>query len=274
MKQRAHLSFGLSLALILVPMLGCGDDDDGGQPAGGTGGTGGSSGGSGGGGGQSANAGSGGSGDLLEEGSTCTSDRECSSGLECMQAAVQGVGVRVCARPCTDDPECNGDVCGSPYTRRPQDAHCINIQQDQFGDCGPGHTAVCDPQRVCLYFPDVTIGVCVNLCSPDGSADSDAGAPIGECQAPQACIEDIVATPDPSVMIGVCGTQAARNDVCGIEVGGFCGDDDLCAPDDPEADESPSHCRENCSTSGTCVAGTCTSVTDSSGQLAFRYCKQ
>lgn len=268
MIQRAHLSFALPLALMLVPMLGCGDDDDGPPPAG-SGGAGGN-GGSGGAGGQS--AGSGGGGDLLEEGSTCASDRDCEESLECIRTRVSGSDVNVCARPCAEDSDCNGDRCGSPYTGLAQDALCINLEQEQFGDCGPGHTAVCDNDRVCLFFPDYTIGVCVNFCSPDGSADSDAGAPIGECQEPQTCIPDIVATPDPSVMIGICGTNAGRNDPCGVEIGGFCGDADICAPDDPDAEESQSHCREDCTTSGTCVTGTCTSVT-MSGQVAFRYCK-
>jgi hypothetical protein len=274
MSHRAHFSLGLGLALS-ISCFACGDDEDGSKPStpdSGTSGSGGSSGtnsntlsgrgaasGNGGSGGGGAGTGSG----TTKEGSQCRNTEECASGLACVVAALSPeVGVQICARPCVDDTECGEEVCDG-YTDRAQDKHCINAEPKAFAVCGVGETSVC-ADRTCLYFPDRLVGVCVDLCSTAGP-DEDAGTPTEICSAPQSCVPDIVENP----AIGVCGEQVERGALCGIEVGKFCPLSDNCVPDNATDPNSESHCREDCSKTGTCSAGTCTNF-----RMLFSYCKQ
>jgi hypothetical protein len=271
MSHRAHFSLSLGLVLSLS-CFACGDDDGNkpSTPDSGTSGSGGSSGtnsntlgGRGslsGSGGSSGGAGTG-SG-TTKEGSQCRNTEECASGLACVVAALSpDVGVQICARPCTEHSDCGEEVCDG-YTDRAQDKHCINAEPKPFAVCGVGETSVC-ADRTCLYFPDRLVGVCVDLCSAAGP-DEDAGTDTEICSAPQSCVPDIVENP----AIGVCGEQVERGALCGIEVGKFCPLADNCVPDNATDPNSESHCREDCSKTGTCSAGTCTNF-----RMLFSYCK-
>jgi hypothetical protein len=289
MRKRAHLSFGQIGpvgALLLLAVVGCGDDDSpndaGTSGKGGGGGSGGQTAGSssaGRGGSSGATAGAGGvtgTGDLLE-GDQCTATAECGPGTVCVTAAVGQQAVRVCARPCTAATEATDcgksdaggkgtEVCDSPYTELARDAHCINLQPDAYAYCGVGETAACDGDRACLYFPQSTIGVCVNLCAVDPTQDAGIEGLAATCSNSQACVSGVV----ENEAVGVCGSQVARDAECGIEKGIFCSGTDICVPDDLNADEGPQHCREDCTESSSCTSGgACTAVRN-----LFKYCKK
>jgi hypothetical protein len=288
MSKRAHLSFGLIGpvgALLLLAVVGCGDDDSpsdaGTSGKGGGGGSGGQTAGSSsagkGGSSSGSTAGAGGAslgtGDLLE-GDQCTTTAECGPGTACVTAAVGQQAVRVCARPCTEDTDCGksdaggkgAEVCDSPYTQLARDAHCINFEPDAYAYCGVGETAACDGDRACLYFPNSTIGVCVNLCATDPTQDAGIEGLAASCASSQACVSGVV----ENEAVGVCGSQVARDAECGIEKGIFCSGTDICVPDDLNVDEGPQHCREDCTDTNSCTSGgACTAV-----RTLFKYCKK
>jgi hypothetical protein len=214
-----------------------------------------------------------GSGDLTE-GDQCTTTAECGSGMACVTAAVGQQAVRICARPCAADTDCGksdaggagNEVCDSPYTNLAKDAHCINFEPAAYAYCGVGETAACGGDRACLYFPNSTIGVCVNLCATDPTKDAGIDGLAAMCSNSQACVSGVVE--DPAV--GVCGAQVKRDAECGIEKGIFCSGTDICVPDDLNMDMGPQHCREDCTDAGTCTAGgACTAVRN-----LFSYCKK
>jgi hypothetical protein len=291
MSKHAHLSFGLIgpvAAMLLLTTIGCGDDDGGGSKDAGTSGKGGgggetagsSSGGKGGSSGGTAGktAGTGGAtgSGMLGEGDQCTTTNECGAGLTCITAAVQQTPVRICARSCAMDGDCGKsdaggkgtEVCDSPYTELARDAHCINLEPDAFAYCGVGETSACDNDRACLYFPNSTIGVCVDLCAADPTMDAGIEGLPAMCPAGGnlKCVPNVVAND----AVGVCGTQVAKDAECGIEMGIFCSGTDICVPDDLNADEGPQHCREDCTDTNACTGGgTCTAVRN-----LFRYCKK
>lgn len=286
MSKRAHLSFGriVPVTAILLLAIACGDDDGGGGKdagASGKGGGGGAvagssaagkSGSSGGSAGASGQTGSG----KLTEGDQCKSTAECAAGLTCLTATVQGTPVLICARLCQDDSGCGKsdaggageELCLSPYTGLAKDAHCINFEPEAFSYCGVGYTAACDGDRQCLYFPNQTIGICVDLCTVDPTQDAGSDVPRTCPTASRSCVPDVVA----DEAVGVCGKQAGRDAECGIELGIFCetSGTDICVPDDLNADEGPQHCREDCTEAGTCKGGgACTAVSNQ-----FAYCKK
>jgi hypothetical protein len=295
MSKHAHLSFGLIgpvAAMLLLTASGCGDDDGGGNKDAGTSGkgggggetagsSGGGKGGSGGSGGSTAGAGGAmtGSG-TLGEGDQCTTTMECGTGLTCIAAKVGGTNVRICARSCAQDTDCGKsdaggkgtEVCDSPYTMLARDAHCINLEPDAFAYCGVGETSACDGDRACLYFPNSTIGVCVDLCATDPTMDAGLEGLPAMCPAGGnlKCVSNVVENP----AVGVCGTQVALGGECGIETGVFCSGTDICVPDDLNADEGPQHCREDCTDTNACAGGGTCSAVMSQGRLLFRYCKK
>lgn len=291
MSKHAHLSFGLIApvtAMLLLTFTGCGDDDGGDKDAGASG--------KGGGGGETAGsssagksgssaagssgakAGAGGAATgsgMLTEGDQCTTTAECGTGLTCVTAAVGQTAVRVCARSCAQDTDCGKsdaggkgtELCDSPYTNLARDAHCINLEPDAFAYCGVGETSACDGDRACLYFPNSTIGVCVDLCATDPTMDAGLeGLPAMCPSSSLKCVSNVVENP----AVGVCGTQVARDGECGIEMGIFCSGTDICVPDDLASDEGPQHCREDCTDTNACMSGgACTAVRNQ-----FRYCKK
>jgi hypothetical protein len=265
------------LLVLCAVAVGCGDDgdgnDDGGAGAGA--GTGGMSGASGAGtGGRNmlpdpdGGAGTGGSGgdgsvgpDEGEEGFPCLTDADCGLAengeqLSCVESGFQEFGV--CARPCTGDPSCASDeVC---LTLGGVDPRCTNLINEEFALCGIIETSDCAPEAglVCLYLPQQPYGVCTTLCESGG--DADGGAPNPVCDADQFCRGGIVdAMSDPRD--GVCGMQAARGEECGIFLGMFCDDADICGPESlPVGDETRFVCLEDCTESpDVCDEGkTCT----------------
>jgi hypothetical protein len=288
------LSFGLigpATAVMLVAWSGCGDDDS--PKDAGTAGKGGgeasgnSGGGKGGSSGSTSTAGTGGgsgaptgTGTKLE-GDQCATTPECGMGLTCVATRIQTsqglVGVNVCARACAQTMECKGgaggkgdEECLSPYTMLARDAHCINFEPDAFAICGIGETAACDGERRCLYFPDSTIGVCVDLCAQDPTQDAGVEGLV-TCPGSQKCVPNVVAND----ALGVCGTSGPRDQSCGIEMGIFCTGTDICIPDDINAETGPEHCREDCTDTNACSSGgVCTKLSDPSGTVSFSYCKK
>ena len=287
MSKRTHLSFRRVVPVIassLIALSGCGGDDespkDGGvagkageaATAGSSAGKGGSSGG--GAGGASGSSGRGAAGATGSgsgaEGEECMTTADCGMGLACVISAItEDTGIRVCARPCspaTEATDCGSESCESD-TGRAQDAHCRNYEPAPFAICGPGATAACGGQRTCLFLPDAPIGICVDVCALDPSKDAGVDGPLLEkCPGTQTCISDIV----DQAGVGICGTEVKRDEVCGIEMGKFCPASDICFPDDPTNDDSPQHCREDCTKSGMCtMGGTCTAYRN-----LFSYCKK
>jgi hypothetical protein len=283
MSKRAHLSFGLvgciAVGFAVLVSTGCGDDSkpsDGSSGKGGQGGAAGgsASGGSGGkaGGSAGSTAGAGGAQGGMgtrEEGDQCMSTADCGMGLSCVAAEVQQTPIRICARPCTSASQCGSESCASPYTELAKDSICINTEPAPFGLCGAGVTAVCGGGRVCLYFQQSTVGVCVNLCALDPTKDAGIDAISQTCPvAGQSCISGIVDDGGANE-VGLCGVEVERDAECGLDTGKLCKGSDICVPDNFNDDNSPQHCREDCSKMGTCTAGgTCTVFQD------ITYCKK
>lgn len=255
---------GLSYLLVGALAIACGDDEDSsdGGPElrdSGTGGSGGAGGrpmlpeaGTGG-------RQDGGSGDG-EEGFPCATTAHCgldSSGnqLTCVDSG--GFPYGICARGCERDQDCGGELCVS-YTGLRADAHCLNLVNQEFAECGVGVTSDCNPDSglTCLYLPDLPIGVCTTLCA-SGAGDDDAGTVDPVCRDGQFCRGGIVVD-NGSGVDGVCGTRAARGETCGIFEGSFCGEGDVCAPDDVNDEDSTFSCHQSCSAVGsTCDTGEC-----------------
>lgn len=290
MSKRAHLSFRRIvpfIAMSLIAFTACGDDDSskdagtagkgGGDEAGKSGSSAGGKGGSGAAGGSAgasgASAGSGGASGAtgtgsLVEGDQCKTTAECGTGMVCLNAIVGQTPVKICARHCTPETEqadCGDEICDS-YTNRVADAHCINLEPAPFSICGVGETSACGGDRACLYFQNSTIGVCVDPCATDPSQDAGIDGLKAMCPSGQMCIAGVA----DSDAVGICGTEAKRDEVCGIEMGKFCTGADICVPDNTSDMNSVEHCREDCTESGKCTSGgTCTAVRD-----AFSYCKK
>jgi hypothetical protein len=283
MSKRAHLSFGLvgsiAIGLWVLAGSGCGDDD---KPSGGSGGKGGdnsaagssaagSSGKAGGSAGSTAGAAGAATGmGSLEEGDQCMTTAECGSGLTCTVQAVSRTPVRVCARPCTTGSNtCESESCASPFTQQAKDTICVNTEPQPFALCGAGVTAICGGDRVCLYFQNSTVGVCVDLCALDPTKDAGLDdLPLMCPIAAQSCIGGIVDDGGANV-VGLCGLEVDRDGECGLETGKLCKGTDICVPDDTKVDASPQHCREDCSKAGMCTSGgACTAYQD------ITYCKK
>jgi len=168
-----------------------------------------------------------------------------------------GFSFGVCARSCASDDGGGNELCVS-YSGERADAHCINLINEEFAICGVAETSDCleEAGLTCLYLPDLPIGVCSTLCMSGGDTDG-GGVPDPICDADQFCRGGIV-NDNGSGIDGVCGTSAARGEPCGIFMGAFCGDGDVCAPDDPADEESDFSCHQSCSQSGsTCDEGAC-----------------
>jgi len=255
-------------AMCGAGVAGCGDDDDG-DNGGGLRDSG-ASGSRSDGGGSRVDAGPGdGPGD---EGWPCSRTEPCNGDLRCATTpfTVGGTPVGVCAVACEVDGDCDGDQCIS-YTGAAADAHCVNVVDEEYEVCGVADTSVCSPELTCLYFPDLPVGVCVALCAIDGMASGeDAGvdgpALVAECSGEQTCIDGILAMPAPNE--AVCGTLVERGDLCGLDIGLYCPEGDVCAPEDPDDEDSAGRCFQDCSTgTGTeCEEGTCVLVP---GQFAY-----
>lgn len=209
------------------------------------------------------------------ENSPCQLPEDCDEGLRCAATPllVNNTPVGVCAKPCAMDTECDEGVCIS-YTRQPRDGHCVNEVADDYALCGIADTSICAADMTCLYFPGEPVGVCVHVCSVDGSTDEDAGVPAGgpapvACAAGMSCISDVLADSMPNE--GVCGMLAANGEECGIDVdfGQFCGDGSLCVPEALPNQDSTPRCYQDCSMPGTqCQTGSCMPL-----QNNFAYCK-
>jgi hypothetical protein len=276
---RRSIGFGLALTCMLVGFgTGCGDDDDnpdGGAAAGNSGSNASGSGASGTGLPTGPRPGRSDSGtptgstdagfDTEMEGFPCGSTADCTGNLRCVSAG-RDFQFGICARPCSTDDDCGLEACLS-LSNQDADLHCVNFVRQEFGACGSIETAACGEPRVCLgTSSQLPIGVCVSLCSVDG-ADVDAGVPIAMCTAAQSCVD---LDPTDPASPGFCAAHAARGESCEPDLsdGKLCPDTDICAPKDPTADPVEDfRCREDCTTSGTCAAGTCTDV-----QGEFAYC--
>jgi hypothetical protein len=266
-----RLSWVLAVAVLCgAGVVGCGDDDDASDDDSG-------------GGRDSGTSGSGGSGPGIDagpvgegpgdEGWPCSRTDPCNDDLRCATTpfTVSGTPVGVCAAACEVDADCDGGQCIS-YTGAAADAHCVNVVDEEYEVCGVADTSVCSETLTCLYFPDLPVGVCVSLCATDGAAGGDdAGVDepglVSECSGDQSCIEGILA--DPTAGEGVCGMLVERGDLCGLDIGLYCPEGDVCAPEDPEDENSAGRCFQDCST-GTgsdCEEGTCVLIPN-----LFAYC--
>jgi hypothetical protein len=264
MRRLPQLSRVLAVALLCGPIAyGCGDDDDNGGNAGAAGNNGSDA-------STSGNGGSGGGGlprrdggEPTEEGGEgwpCNRTTPCNTDLVCAATpfTLNGQQVGVCATPCDAVADCDeGDQCIT-YSGSAADAHCVNVIDMEYELCGVADVSVCSEELTCLYFPDFPLGVCVSLCNT-GAGDEDAGAMTSMCSGAQTCIEGVLAMPAPGE--GVCGTLVERGEECGLETGRYCGDGDVCGPEDPSDEMSAQRCYQDCSQAGAeCEMGRCTIV--------------
>jgi hypothetical protein len=203
-----------------------------------------------------------------EEGAPCQATVDCMSGLSCVDSG--GFSLGVCARSCKMDTDCGLELCVS-RSGLAADAHCENVQRSEFAYCGAVETAICGEPRTCLYTTaGVPLGVCVSICSVDGTpatGDEDGGAGVVACAQGQSCI-DVELQDETAGNKGFCAERVARGTECGIDLGKICEDTEICAPKDPAAmTPEDFRCREDCTDDGTCSAGKCTDV-----QGEFAYC--
>ncbi|HMI90945.1 MAG TPA: hypothetical protein VK509_06255 [Polyangiales bacterium] len=281
---RRSIGFGLTLTCLAFG-LGCGDDDDspdggpagnaGGSAAGNSGASGSSPGTRGGRGGDS--GGSGGTAgvdagpiDTELEGAPCRfgNAADCPGGLRCVSAG-DDFAFGVCGRPCMANDDCGAERCLS-LSGSMEDLHCVNFVREEFGLCGSLDTAACAEPRVCLgTSTEFPTGVCVSFCAVEGSDVDAGGLPIQACMAAQTCVD---LDPNDDSSPGFCATEVGRGETCEPDFtdGRLCEVADICAPIDPNAKPPTDfRCREDCTTSNTCVTGTCTDV-----QGEFAYCTE
>lgn len=270
MRRMPRLSEVLAVVVLFGAVAaGCGDDDSNGDGDSGSGGSDASTSGTGGG-GSLPRPDSGMGGDQGDEGWPCTPSEPCNGDLRCAATPfeINGTAVGVCAVACENNTDCeDGGQCIT-YSGDETDAHCVNVIEEEYELCGVADTSICSEDLTCLYFPDYPIGVCVSLCTTGAAGDEDAGAapPAGMCSGAQTCIEGILA--DPAANEGVCGTLVERGEECGLEIGMYCGQGDVCAPENPNDDTSTQRCFQDCSEpDAECDEGTCTVV-----QGLFAYC--
>jgi hypothetical protein len=210
-------------AVLAVPVLSCCDDDGDARDSGTSGRDSGQS-----------------PSDEGTEGWPCRGQNECIDDLRCNASpiVVGGVEVGVCGAPCSSNQQCGDRLCLS-YSGREADGHCVDIVNEEYELCGVADTSVCSNDLVCLYLPNLPVGVCVRLCALDGEAGEageDAGVSVGGCSAGRTCIDGVIA--DGEAGEGVCGTLVERGEPCGIDSGFYCREEDVCAfenPRDPSA---------------------------------------
>lgn len=203
---------------------------------------------------------------LGAEGALCAATPDCDGELVCVVAQVGSISVGVCARACVTAETCEDDELCYAYTKSPADAHCVNVVTETYALCGAGDTSRCDG-HTCLYLPNSTLGLCVDLCALDPGGGDDAGAPDPGpgCTGGQTCIAGVV----DSGMEGLCGIEIDRGDACAPEEGKFCAHGDGCTADKAGEPFGERHCRQDCSANGKCASGThCEGVV---GQTAYCY---
>jgi hypothetical protein len=273
MRANAVLSF-VSCLWLCIGVVGCGDDgdsSDGGVNSGGT--SGGGSGGNGGGGSGGRDPlpvpdGGGGTdasvapGEGLEN-EPCSTTADCVEDLTCVDSSF---GFGICARACVSDTDCGAELCIS-LTNNAADAHCTNTVRNPFVEyCGALETAICSEalELRCLLLSDLPIGICANLCSSGGA---DAGVSEDTCEGDYECVGGIVQDNGDGID-GVCGNFVERGAPCGIMMGTFCEDGDICTPVDPnfdpETEETEFLCHADCTEPTVqCPGGTtCTAFRD------------
>ena len=245
---------GLRLAWVLPACLfvlaACGGDDDknsssaagspasaggGGKPAAGGGGTGGGSTGSGRG----------------EEGTECSSDTECGSGLKCLPGAVlqgstRSLLIKVCARNCLEASDCmSGETCTSDVTNQPKDALCWSTTTEAFKPCGPAATSKCVGDLECLpvIMDDGAVGgYCVQPCELPSA--NPMARPCGDGLS---CLDGL-----DIEGVGLCAKRVGRSETCGPEIGALCGPEDVCL-NDPK--DGSSLCYQDCTKTKMCETG-------------------
>jgi len=199
------------------------------------------------------------------EGSSCSVDDECLTGLSCMVGQVvrdrenNAATVNVCARKCErPSGDCGQDEeCLSPAVDSSQayPSLCMTrLAPGTFAACGAKETAACTEGEVCLpvyaQSQELLGSVCVQLCQLGSQADQDQAA----CAEGLSCRSVLTDTTE----YGACMRSAARAAECGVLQGEACSDADYCV-----SDGSTAHCVKNCREDKTCDAGqTCTALAD------------
>lgn len=263
-----RLAWVFSACLLAVCACGGDDNKSSSSSAGAGGGSAGASGRAAAGSGSSdrGSSGSGASNGSGAEGTDCSSDSECGTGLKCLPGAVlqsqsRSVLIKVCARACTQDSDCmDKETCTSDVTRQPKDALCWSTTTEAFKPCGPADTSKCSGDLECLpvIADDGSIaGYCIQPCDLPSAAMKTAPP----CPEGLSCLDELDIKD-----VGLCAKRAARNETCGPEIGTLCGTEDVCLSDPKDGS---SLCYQDCTTTKMCETGkTCTTV-----DVDLAYCE-
>ena len=190
-----------------------------------------------------ANGGNGGKGgaDSNGEGKECKTDKDCSSDLRCLKGDAHVADLKVCARPCQNNSDCDdAERCWSA-TGEPAQAFCWNMESEALKPCGPAFTSMCDDSKNlgCLRVEDdnnsVAGGVCLEPCKLKDKNSCDSGF---------SCL-DLIDMPDD----GLCVHTAKRDETCDEPNGKFCESGNLCLGDEKD---SSWRCYQDCSDSMKC----------------------
>jgi hypothetical protein len=169
----------------------------------------------------------------------CKADKECGSGLGCLKADAHVEDLKVCARPCQNNSDCDdGERCLSAGGE-PAQAFCWNTVSEALKPCGPANTSMCDDSKNlgCLRVESdsgsVAGGVCLEPCKLKEKSS---------CKDGFSCL-DIIDMPDN----GLCVHTVKRGETCDEPNGEFCETGNLCL-----SDAGKWRCYQDCTDSKKC----------------------
>jgi hypothetical protein len=197
----------------------------------------------------------------VTEGQECALPADCASGLSCVISGIvepdQSVAaVRICARACGSEADCDQDETCQTLTNKPADAHCWKLQTEPLKPCGPSDTSMCAAPLDCFHTSDdgnVPLGICFNYCKSPGGTNPQPDVVLEQCPDSLDCVGGSMTE------VGICAHGAKRGDACNPDVGSVCLDSsDFCLGMSAGGD---AQCLQNCTGTNKCDDGkTCTVI--------------